>query len=189
MIALVLLGVVAFAVIGVVGYAATIYNGLVVVKNNILKSWSNIDVLLKQRSDEVPKLVKVCEAYAQFEKSTLTKVIELRNTAQSTQGVAQRAQAEGQLGAGLRQLFAVAESYPDLKAQASFRQLQERISGLESQIADRRELYNESVNNYNIRIQSFPDNLVAGMMSLAPHEMFQVSEAERKDVSVDIKVI
>ncbi len=188
MVILIVLGILIFAVIGLIGYVVTIYNGLVVVKNDILKAWSNIDVLLKQRHDEIPKLIKACEAYMQFEKGTLTKVVELRNTAQNAQGVAQRAAAEGALSAGLGQLFAVAERYPELKAQSSFQQLQGRITDLENQLADRREFYNESVNAYNIRIQSFPDSLVAGFMSLAPHEMFQVAPEDKKDVDVDIKV-
>lgn len=188
MVPLIVLGVLAFAAIGLFGYAVTIYNGLVLLKNNIQKSWSNIDVLLKQRFDEIPKLVKTCEAYMKFEKGTLTRVIELRNATQGAHGVADRAQKEGRLSAGLRQLFAVAENYPDLKSQASFQQLQSRISDLENQLADRRELYNESVNNYNIRIQSFPDMFLAGFMRLAPQEMFKASEEERRDVSIDIQV-
>ena len=147
-------------------YAFSIYNGLVSLRNNIEKAWANIDVLLKQRHDEIPKLIKACESYMKFEKDTLAKIVELRGAAQGATGVARRAEAEGQLGAGLRRLFAVAENYPELKSQASFQQLQGRISDLESQLADRREFYNESVNNYNIRIQSLPDSFVASFMNL-----------------------
>ncbi|MFA6028356.1 MAG: LemA family protein [Elusimicrobiota bacterium] len=184
--ALVLLGLLGFALVGLVAYFVTVYNGLIIVKNNIVKAWANIDVLLKQRHDEIPKLIKTCESYMKFEKDTLTKITALRSTAQGATGVAQRAEAEGQLTAGLRQLFAVAENYPDLKSQASFQQLQGRISDLESQLADRREFYNETVNNYNIRIQSLPDSFVASFMNLQPQEMFKVSEADRQDVAIDI---
>ena len=183
----IVLGLLAFAVIGLVAYFFTVYNGLVLVKNNIDKAWANIDVLLKQRHDEIPKLIKACEAYMKFEKDTLTKIVELRSAAQGAAGVAQRAEAEGQLSAGLRRLFAVAENYPELKSQASFQQLQGRISDLESQLADRREFYNESVNNYNIRIQSLPDSFVASSMNLQPHEMFQVAEADRQDAEISIQ--
>lgn len=182
------LGVVGFFLAGFAAYAVTLYNGLVIVKNNILKAWANIDVLLKQRHDEIPKLIKTCEAYMQFEKKTLTEITALRSSAQQAQGVADKAAKEGELTGALQRLFALAENYPDLKSQASFQQLQGRISGLENQIADRREFYNESVNNYNIRIQSFPDSLIAGWMNLAPQEMFKVSEADRQDVPVDIRV-
>ena len=188
MIILIVAGIAAFGVIGLVAYMVGIYNGLVLVKNDILKAWANIDVLLKQRHDEIPKLIKACEAYMGYEKGALTKIVELRNTAQGAQGVAERAAAEGALSAGLGRIFALAENYPQLKAQASFQQLQERITGLESSIADRREFYNESVNVYNIRIQSFPDSLAAGFMGLAPHEMFQVAEEDKKDADIDIKV-
>ena len=187
MVSLIVLGLLAFAVIGLVGYFFTVYNGLVLVKNNIEKAWANIDVLLKQRHDEIPKLISACEAYMKFEKDTLTKIVELRSAAQGASGVAQRAEAEGKLGAGLRQIFALAENYPELKSQASFQQLQQRITGLESQLADRREFYNESVNNYNIRIQSLPDSFVASWMNLQPHEMFQVDVEEREDVPIKIQ--
>ncbi|MBI4668005.1 MAG: LemA family protein [Elusimicrobia bacterium] len=182
------LGILVFVVIGFIAYAVTIYNGLVVVKNNILKAWGNIDVLLKQRHDEIPKLIKTCEAYMKYEKETLAKIVELRNSAAGSQGVAAKASSEGELTAALHKLFALAENYPDLKAQSSFQQLQNRITDLENQIADRREFYNESVNNYNIRIQSIPDNIVAGIMGLAAQEMFKVSEADRQDVDIKINV-
>jgi LemA protein len=187
MTSLIVLGLLVFAVIGLGGYFFTIYNGLVLVKNNIEKAWANIDVLLKQRHDEIPKLIKACESYMTYEKGALTKIVDLRSAAQGAAGVAQRAEAEGQLSAGLRQLFALAENYPQLKAQSSFQQLQGRISDLESQLADRREFYNESVNNYNIRIQSLPDSFVASFMSLAPREMFKVAEADRQDVEINIQ--
>ncbi|MEK7388785.1 MAG: LemA family protein [Elusimicrobiota bacterium] len=184
MVSFIVIGAVIFAVIGSVGYLVTLYNGMVIVKNNVGKSWANIDVLLKQRHDEIPKLIKTCEGYMKHERETLSRVIALRNSAQSVQGVADKASAEGALSAGLRQLFALAENYPDLKAQSSFQQLQSRISELENQIADRREFYNESVNNFNIRIQSLPDLFVAGFMGLQAAQMYKVNEADKADVDV-----
>lgn len=177
-----------FLVVGVVAYFVVVYNGLVGVKNNILKAWGNIDVLLKQRHDEIPKLIKTCEAYMKYEKDTFARIVELRGAAQAAQGVADKASKEGELTQTLHKLFALAENYPELKAQSSFQQLQGRISDLENQIADRRELYNESVNNYNIRIESVPDMFVAGLMGLNRQEMFKVDEADRRDVDININV-
>lgn len=185
MIPLIIIGVVV-VILG--SYFVTIYNSLIVVKNNILKAWANIDVLLKQRHDEIPKLVKICETYAQFEKKTLTEVIALRNSAAGAQGVAAKAVKEGELTGALHRLFAVAEAYPDLKTNNNFMQLQNRVTGLENQIADRREFYNESVNNYNIRIESLPDRFIAGPMGLKQQEMFKVSEADRQDPGINFNL-
>jgi len=169
-------------------YAVTIYNGLVALTNNITKAWANIDVLLKQRHDELPKLIKVCEGYMTHERAVFDRVMKAREALMAAGGhPAAMGKAEGDLGGALRQLFALAENYPDLKAQASFQQLQNRVSGLESEIADRREFYNESVNNYNIRIASIPDLFVARMMNLQPREMFQVAPADREDVKIDFQ--
>ncbi len=170
-----------------VAYFVVIYNGLVIVKNNIDKAWANIDVLLKQRHDEIPKLIDVCKGYMDHERGTLEAVIKARQGVMSAQGPAAMGQAEGALQTAMRQLFALAENYPNLKAQSSFQQLQERVSALESQIADRREFYNDSVNTYNIRIQSMPDAFVAGMLHLAPREMYKVDAADREDVKISFK--
>jgi len=188
MIPSIVLIVVGVVLVAVIGYFVTIYNSLIVVKNNILKAWGNIDVLLKQRHDEIPKLIKICEGYAQFEKKTLTDVIALRNTAAGAQGIANKAEKEGMLTQALGRLFAVAEAYPDLKTNQNFMQLQNRVSALENQIADRREFYNESVNNYNIRIESLPDRFVAGPMGLQKQEMFKVAETDRQDVDINFNL-
>ncbi len=184
----VVIGILVLLVAVALIYFVTVYNGLIVVKNNIPKAWSNIDVLLKQRHDELPKLIKTCESYMKYEKDTLAKVIELRSSAMSAGGVAEKARVEGELTRTLGKLFVLAENYPDLKAQAQFQQLQHRISDLENQIADRREFYNESVNNYNIRIESLPDSFVAGFMGLKSQEMFKISAEETKDVDININV-
>ena len=126
MVALIIIGVVLFVLIA---YVITIYNGLIQLKNNINKSWANIDVLLKQRHDEIPKLVKTCEGYMKYEKKTLTEVIALRNTAAAAHSVGEKASAESALSLGLGKLFALAENYPDLKSQQNFLHLQKTCIG------------------------------------------------------------
>lgn len=170
-----------------VAYFVALYNGLITVKNNIDKAWANIDVLLKQRHDEIPKLVDTCKGYMAHESGTLEAVIKARQNVITAQGPAAIGQAEGALQTSMRQLFAVAENYPDLKAQSSFQQMQERVTALESQIADRREFYNESVNTYNIRIASLPDVFIAQTLHLQPREMYKVNSADREDVKISFK--
>jgi len=177
-----------FAVIGTIGYALSIYNSLVALKNNISRSWANIDVLLKQRHDELPKLIKVCEGYMQHERAVFDKLSEARGALSGIKTVAQRADAENQLTRALGQFFAVAEAYPDLKANQSFLQLQNRISELENHIADRREFYNDTVTTFNTRIQQIPDMYVAGWLQLGQHDVFQVDASDRQDVGIEFKM-
>ncbi len=171
----------------VIAYGVIIYNALVRLKHGIGKAWSNIDVLLKQRHEELPKLVETCKQYMQHERSTLEQVITARNAVASA---SQRSdmdalgKAESGLRAGLGQLFALAENYPDLKANESFQFLQQRISGLENGIADRRELYNEAVNLNNVRIEQFPDVLLARWFGFKAAELLQFSDAEKADVNL-----
>ena len=158
-------------------YAVMLYNNLVQVKHNVTKAWANIDVLLKQRHDELPKLVETCKQYMKFEQDTLTQVMEARSrvsTAREAQNIPQLGQAEGALRASLGSLFALAEAYPDLKTNQTFQQLQTRISSLENAIADRREFYNESVNINNVRIEQFPDSIIAGMFDFKPAHLLEV---------------
>jgi len=173
-----------FLIVGTAGYALSLYNSLVALRNNISRSWSNIDVLLKQRHDELPKLVRTCEGYMQHERAVFDKLSEARAALAGARSVAERAGAEGMLNRALGGIFAVAEAYPDLKANQSFIQLQNRISDLENQIADRREFYNDTVTTFNIRIQQIPDRFVAGWMSYRPAELFAVSEEDRHDVEI-----
>jgi len=171
----------------IAAYAVMIYNNLVQLKHNVSKAWANIDVLLKQRHDELPKLVETCKQYMKFEQETLQKVMEARSkvfTAREKQDIASLGQAEGALRATLGHLFALAEAYPDLKTNQTFQQLQNRISGLENAIADRREFYNESVNVNNVRIEQFPDTVVAGMFNFRPALLLEFQEAEKADVDV-----
>jgi len=178
-----LLGVL-FVAAGSVGYLVTIYNGLVAIKNDIDKAWANIDVMLKQRHDELTKLLEVCKGYMDFERDTLQKVTQARSMYQQAVTVDQKAQADQSMTSALRGFFAVAENYPDLKANNNFVQLQGRITQLENQIADRREFYNDSVNTFNIRIQQVPDTFVASFMQLTPRTMFKVEEADKEDVKM-----
>jgi LemA protein len=177
------LGVIAVLVI----YFITIYNNLVQLKHNVSKAWANIDVLLKQRHDELPKLVETCKQYMGYESDTLEKVMQARAAvfaARDEGDVKKVGQAESQLRLGLGNLFAVAEDYPDLKANESFQHLQARISGLENAIADRREFYNESVNLLNVRIEQFPDVIVARNLGFKAADLLEFSEEEKKDVNI-----
>jgi LemA protein len=175
---------IAFAIVGAGGLFLTIYNGLVALKNNIGRSWANIDVLLKQRHDELPKLVKTCEGYMQHERAVFDKLSEARAALAQARSVGERAEAEGLLSRALGGVFAVAEAYPELKANHSFIQLQNRISEIENQIADRREFYNDTVTTFNTRIEQIPDMWIASLMSLQPAELFKIDEEDRRDVEI-----
>jgi LemA protein len=185
------MGIVSVVVLAVIAvfliWAIMIYNNLVYVKHNVSKAWANIDVLLKQRHDELPKLVESCKQYKQFEQETLLKITDARGQVQEarlSQNIPALNQAETALKAGLGKLFAVVEAYPELKAIEAFQQLLQRISGLENAIADRREFYNESVNVYNIRIEQFPDVLIANMFGFKESDLLRFSENEKKDPDV-----
>lgn len=176
---------VAAVIIGV--YLVMIYNNLVQVKHNVSKAWANIDVLLKQRHDELPKLVETCKQYMKFEQDTLQKVVDARSrvfAARESQDMQALGPAEAGLRASLGNLFALAEQYPDLKTNQTFMQLQARISGLENAIADRREFYNESVNINNVRIEQFPDVFVARFCNMKPAQLLEFDATEKTDVDV-----
>jgi len=181
---LVLLAVLAFIVIGVITYLVGVYNSLVTFKNNIGRSFSNIDVLLKQRHDELPKLIETCKGYMQYEQKTLQAVTEARTAFMRATTPAEKAQADNMVSGALKTLFAVAERYPDLKASTNFMQLQGRITELETKIAAQRSVYNEDVNTFNIRIAQIPANFVAGFMGLQPQVLFQIPETDREDVKI-----
>jgi LemA protein len=180
---LIFLGIVAVLLI----YGISLYNHLVEVKHAVTKAWANIDVLLKQRHDELPKLIEVCKQYKQFEQSTLQKVIEARSQvheARGRQDIGALGQAEGALRAGLGSIFAVAEAYPELKTNEQFMQLQNRITALESGIADRREFYNESANINNVQIEVFPASLLARMFNFGEKPLLEFSADEKTDVDM-----
>ena len=168
-------------------YAISLYNHLVNVKHSVAKAWANIDVLLKQRHDELPKLVEVCKQYKQFEQATLQRVTEARSQVQDArqhQDIPALGKAEGMLRMGLGSIFAVAEAYPELKANEQFMQLQNRITSLENGIADRRELYNESVNINNVQIEVFPASIIASMFNFGDKPLLEFSSSEKADVDM-----
>lgn len=164
-----------------IAYAVGVYNMLVRLSNNIDKAWSNIDVMLKQRHDELPKLVEVCNSYMAHERETLESVIKARNAYGTGRNINEKAQAENQIAGALGHLFAVAEQYPDLKANQQFLAIQQRISALENTIADRREFYNESVNVYNVAIGQIPAIWVAQQTGYTARPLLTVSVSDRTD--------
>lgn len=183
MTSLIFLGFIAVLLI----YGISLYNHLVNVKHAVAKAWANIDVLLKQRHDELPKLVEVCKQYKEFEQATLQRVIEARSQVQAArqqQDIPALGKAEGMLRMGLGNIFAVAEAYPELKANEHFMQLQTRITGLENGIADRRELYNESVNINNVQIEVFPASIIARLFGFGEKPLLEFSSSEKTDVDM-----
>lgn len=176
-----------FVLAVVIIWSVMTYNGLINLKHNVAKAWANIEVLLKQRHDELPKLVEVCKQYTQFEQSTLEKIMQARSavfTASQSRNIEALGMAETQLRTGLGQINAVAEAYPELKANENFQHLLGRITGLENTIADRREFYNDSVNINNVRIEHFPDTLVARMFGFGPFKLLKFSSAQTADVDM-----
>lgn len=181
---LIIMVITGLVVVAIAAYFIAMFNGLIRLKNNIKKSWANINVLLKQRSDELPKLINSVKGYMKHERQTLNELTKARTDIMKAKTPAEKAKADSVITGALKTLFAVAENYPKLRASENFSQLQTRISGIENELADRREFYNDSVNTYNIRIQSFPDMVMARMMSYRPEEMFRVTEGETRDVEV-----
>ncbi|MGA6982637.1 MAG: LemA family protein [Candidatus Sulfotelmatobacter sp.] len=171
-------------VVGVLVYTVILYNELVRLRNDNDRAWANIDVLLKQRHDEIPNLVETVKGYMQHEQQTLLAVTQARAASMNAASIGQKAQAEAMMTGALRSLFAVAENYPQLKANENFLKLQARISELEDRIADRREFFNDDVNTYNTRIGQIPEVFVASYMNLKPRSMFKASEEDRKLVDV-----
>jgi LemA protein len=169
---------------GTVVYAIILYNGLVRLRNENDRAWANIDVLLKQRHDEIPNLVESVKGYLQHEQQTLIAVTQARAASMNAASIGQKAVADLKMANALRGLFAVAENYPQLKANESFLKLQARISEIEERIADRREFFNDDVNTYNTRIAQIPDVFIASFMELKPRAFFKVSEEDRKLVEV-----
>ena len=177
--------VVLLAVAGM--YLAGVYNGLVSLRESVKQAWANIDVLLKQRHDELPKLIETCKRYMQYEQDTLQKVMAARaavSQAGARNDVAALGAAEKDLRGNLTQLMAVAENYPQLKADQNFQQLQSRITSLEEAIADRRELYNNQVTINNTRIAQCPDVLIAQRYGCVPATLLKIDEDDKRDVDV-----
>jgi LemA protein len=171
-------------VTGAAIYAVIVYNGLVRLQNEIGRAWANIDVLLKQRHDEIPNLVACVKGYMDHERQTLEAVTQARTASINAASILQKAQADALLTSALRSFFVVAERYPQLKADQNFLALQNRISELEERIADRREFFNDDVNAYNTRIAQLPEFFLAWLMKLQPRQMFRVNQQERQQVEV-----
>jgi LemA protein len=170
--------------VGVLVYSIMLYNELVRLRNDNDRAWANIDVLLKQRHDEVPNLVETVKGYMQHEQQTLLAVTQARAASMNAASIRQKAQADLQMTGALGGLFAVAETYPQLKANQNFLKLQMRITELEERIADRREFFNDDVNTYNTRIGQIPYVFVASFMHLKPRSMFKVSDEDRRLIEV-----
>lgn len=178
------LAVLGFVVVGAGLYFVGIYNGLVRLKHGIDQAWANVDVLLRQRHDELPKLVDTVKGYMAHERELLERITQARTTFQRAQTVEEKGAADEAVRGALSRLFAVAEGYPELKADGSFRLLQERIAALEEGIADRREFFNHSVNAYNVRIEQIPDTFLAKPMGLTARPLFKAAEEEKQDVRI-----
>jgi|SRR5581483_6263781 len=181
-----LLGFVVLAVaVLVVLWIVGVYNGLVTLKNRAKEAWSDIDVQLKRRYDLIPNLVETVKGYAAHEKEVFEKVTQARASAMGAQGIQDKAQAENMLSSTLKTLFAVAESYPDLKASTNFLELQRELTDTEDKIQAARRFYNTNVRDLNIKIERFPGNIFASMFGFKEMDLFQTaSEAERQPVAV-----
>ena len=183
--------IVVFLLLACVGYLVGVYNGLVRVRAAVKLSWSNIDVLLAQRHDELPKLVEVCKQYMQYEGTTLERVMRARaalDAARTAGNVGGVASAERELRSGLNGLYAVAENYPQLKASDNFRALQSQLDDLENKIAAARRFFNNAVAEFNTHIEQFPAVLLAGPLGFARAEMFALDAAEKAAASQAPKV-
>jgi LemA protein len=171
-------------VVVIILYVIATYNRLVILRNRIENAWSQIDVQLKRRTDLIPNLVETVKGYASHEKEVFQKVTEARAALVKAEGVRDQAEANNMLTGALKTLFAVAENYPELKANQNFMMLQEELSGTESKIAYARQFYNDSVLKYDNMRERFPSNIIANMFSFAEREYFNVAEAEREPVDV-----
>jgi len=182
---IIILIVVGLISIGFVAYMITVYNTIIRMRNNIKKSWANIDALLKQRHDELPKLIDSVKGYMKYEEKLLTKMTLARTKFLNAQNTQEKIEADNMISEALKSIFAVSENYPDLKASKNFIQLQSRISELENELSDRREFYNDSVNEFNIEINQFFDKTIAGLMGETEKKpMFKVSEENKIDVEI-----
>lgn len=157
------------------------YNGLVRRRNRVKEGWAQIDVQLKRRYDLIPNLVETVKGYAAHEKETLERVIAARQRGVQAKGVAEQAEAENMITGALRQLFALSEAYPDLKANQNFLALQEELTSTENKIGFARQYYNSEVRGYNTKIEMFPTNIVAGMFGFKPAEFFELEEPAARE--------
>ncbi len=172
-------------VVVVAAWIVAMYNGLIVLRNRIENAWSQIDVQLKRRTDLIPNLIETIKGYAAHEKEVFLKVTEARSALMKAEGVQDQAQANNMLTGALKSLFAVAENYPELKANQNFLMLQEELAGTESKIAYARQFYNDTVLKYDNKREKFPTNIIANLFGFKDREYFAADEAEREPVKVD----
>jgi len=176
-------------IVAVVGYLIFLYNGLVKLKVLVDEGWSGIDVQLKRRYDLIPNLVETVKGYAKHESKIFEKVAELRSAAMKAENPEEKGKLENELSGTLKTLFAVAENYPELKANENFMKLQDELSGIENEIQGARRYYNGTVRDFNTKIQVFPANLVAGMLGFKVREFFEAEEEAKKNVKVDFSEV
>jgi len=180
MIGYIILGLIILIILGLIYY----YNKFIKLKNQVDESWSGIDVQLKRRYDLIPNLVETVKGYAKHEKETLENVIKARNMAKNATNVEEKAQAENMLTGALKTIFALAENYPDLKANENFLNLQNTLNEIEDNIQNARRYYNAVVRDYNILCESFPSVIIANMFNFKKREFFEIEEKERENVKV-----
>jgi LemA protein len=181
----VVLGVVALVLI----WGIALYNRLVTLRNQVQNGWKQIDVQLKRRHDLIPNLINTVKGYMQYERETLEKVIQARNAATTASGIADSAAKENALTGALGKLFALAENYPDLKANENVRQLQEELASTENKIGFARQFFNDIATKFNIAQQVFPSNIIAGMFGFKPSDLFELTdESERAVPNVDLSM-
>ncbi len=177
----ILLGIIAVLIFWLIG----VYNSLIKLRNRTDEAWSDIDVQLKRRYDLIPNLVSTVKGYAKHERELFEKVTQARSAAMNAEGVKEQEKAENALSNTLKSLFAVAENYPDLKANQNFLKLQDELSDTENKIQAARRFYNGNVRDFNTKIQVFPNNMLAGMMGFKKYDFFEIDEGEREPVKVE----
>ena len=184
---IVIIVILLFGSVAVAFITIQIYNSLLAVNENINKAWANIDVTLKQRYDELPQLLKICEQYVEYEEDMIQNIMSAREKMVTGRDVNEKALGFNELTAGIKGLLAVSEAYPELKANVQYTQIQSRLSHLEETLADRREFYNDSVNIFNTRIQQIPDVFFANLLGYQRKQMFEVTSDEKRIPDLTIK--
>ncbi len=180
-----LLYIIIAVIVVIILWLISVYNGLIKLKNRTDEAWSDIDVQLKRRYDLIPNLVETVKGYATHEKELFENVTKARTEAMGAQGAVEKGKAENMLSGALKSLFAVAENYPELKASENFAKLQDELSDTENKIQAARRFYNGNVRDFNTKIQTFPNNTVAGMLSFKAYEFFEAESAEKENIKVD----
>lgn len=180
------IGLILLIILGVILlWLVAVYNGLIKLRNRVDEAWSDIDVQLKRRYDLIPNLINTVKGYAAHEKELFEKVTEARTRAMGAESPAEKEQAENMLSGTLKSLFAVAENYPDLKANQNFLELQRELTDTEDKIQAARRFYNGNVRDFNTKIQVFPNNIIAGMLNFTKRDFFEANSSEKENVKVE----